>query len=592
MKAMIAVSLISLALLGATGCSSGGNLPQIEHLIGVSQANMREPWRLELARELKEEAAKYPEIRLVFTDATQDSEKQLQDITRLMEYGIDLLIISPSDVEALTPAISEVYSKIPVIVLDRVVEGYDYTLFIGPDNEVIGKQAGEAISKLAKSSDFKILELRGVDNYLSSEARSSGLMGVTSKHENISSKVITVPNDSRDAAEDAVSALGAGVGSYDLIFAYNDYLAQGAYRAVKGLPKRPFIIGVDGFTGADGGLEMIRKEMIDETITCPTGGREAIRYSLDILRKASGVPKKVILRSYAVNSENLESYERSLEKSGTPHTGPIRVGYAQAGTESGFRLANNNSIIAAAKEFGIDLTVIDANQVAESQVDAVRTFVDMKVDVIVISPIIEVGWSEVLTSAKEAGIEVILSDRRIRGDQNDLYLTFIGADFIEEGRRAMKWVAENVPADKRTVRILEIQGTQEASPTIDRKRGFELALAETKGYEIVYSGHGEYTRESGRLFMEWYLKENNWDIDVLFCHNDDMALGAAQALEAAGISPGIDVKIVSVDGTKEALDALKDERLNCVVECSPLLGSQLMKAIKDLMEGKELPFRS
>jgi simple sugar transport system substrate-binding protein len=215
----------------------------------------------------------------------------------------------------------------------------------------------------------------------------------------------------------------------------------------------------------------------------------------------------------------------------------------------------------------------------------------MRVDVIVISPIIEVGWSDVLTRAKEAGIPVLLSDRRIRSDLSHLYTTFIGADFIEEGRRAMKWVAANVPSDKRPVRILEIQGTKDASPTIERKAGFESALAEASGYEIVVSCRGEYTKESGKKAIEGYLKDNTWDIDVIFSHNDDMALGAVEALEAAGIAPGKDVAIVSVDGTKEALKGIIDGKMSCVVECSPLLGPQLMKAITDLMNGSELPLR-
>ena len=212
-------------------------------------------------------------------------------------------------------------------------------------------------------------------------------------------------------------------------------------------------------------------------------------------------------------------------------------------------------------------------------------------DVIVISPIVDSGWDEVLMEARDAGIPVLLSDRKISVAEDDLFMTFIGADFIEEGRRAMRWTAANVPADKHPVRILEIQGTVGATPTIERKRGFEMLLAEHPDYSIVYSAGGDFTREGGRLVVGQYLREHAWDIDVIYSHNDDMALGAVDALEAAGIQPGRDVKIISVDGTKEAVKALEEGRLNCVVECSPLLGPQLMKAVTDLMSGKELPLR-
>ncbi len=139
--------------------------------------------------------------------------------------------------------------------------------------------------------------------------------------------------------------------------------------------------------------------------------------------------------------------------------------------------------------------------------------------------------------------------------------------------------------------MLEIQGTIGASPTIERKQGFEQILQENPDYQIVYSRSGDFTFEGGRDAVEMYLEEHEWDIDVIFAHNDDMALGTIQALEASGIAPGKEVKIISVDGTKEALKALKEQKINCVVECSPLLGPQLMKAVTDLMSGKELPLR-
>lgn len=488
--------------------------------------------------------------------------------------------------------VSEVYQKIPVIVLDRVVEGYDYSLFIGPDNDLIGKQAGEAAVRLVRGSAAKVLELKGGPHSQASAERSGGFRSVTSLFPLIEIESVTVENESRDAAEDLVSAYGERLREFDVIFAHNDYMALGAYKAAHRLGCDDVkIVGIDGFTGQDGGLELIRGGRIDETITCPTGGREAIQFSLDILGKVSGVPKQVILRSHAITRENVDSYERQLDRATRPVDRTIRVGYAQVGTESGWRLANNQSIRDAAREFGIDLTAIDADNDQQAQLEAVREFIRQRMDVIVISPIVDSGWDEVLMEARDAGIPVLLSDRKISVAEDDLFMTFIGADFIEEGRRAMRWTAANVPADKHPVRILEIQGTVGATPTIERKRGFEMLLAEHPDYSIVYSAGGDFTREGGRLVVGQYLREHAWDIDVIYSHNDDMALGAVDALEASGIQPGRDVKIISVDGTEEAVKALEEGRLNCVVECSPLLGPQLMKAVTDLMSGKELPLR-
>ncbi len=584
--------LVLVILLLLISCTSKEAVPKVTYLIGVSQADMREPWRLVLTRELREEAAKHSNVRLVFTDATQDSEKQRKDIGRLLEYGIDLLIVSPCDADKITPVVSEVYQKIPVIVLDRVVEGYDYSLFIGPDNQLIGRQAGEAVVGMAGDKSCTVLELKGADGSQLGDTRSKGFRSVTAQHPNIQVLELTANAQSRDKAQDAVTAYGDKMDEIDIIFAHNDYMALGAYRGLGELEKQTLpIVGIDGFTGPEGGLDLIRKGIIDKTITCPTGGREAIQYALEILNEVSGVPKQVILRSHSITTGNVDSYERSLDKVPYPLGRTIRAGYVQVGTESGWRLANNQSIVSAARDFGIDLTVVDANQSHAKQIEAVEDFIKQKMDVIVLSPVIDSGWDTVLLEAREAGIPVLLSDRKIASSTDDLFLTFIGADFIEEGRRAMRWVVKNVATDKHPVRILEIQGTPGASPTIERKQGFEMILADYPAYSIIHSQSGNFTTEGGKGVVEEYLQQHGKDFDVIFAHNDDMALGAIQALEQAGINPGTDVRIISVDGTKEAVQALVDGKMNCVVECSPLLGPQLMKAITDLMAGKELPLR-
>ena len=593
-KYIRAVLLLAALLFpfAVSGCSVPAWTGEDTYLIGVSQANMREPWRLMLKKELEEEADKHGNIRLVFTDATQSSEKQVKDIERLMEYGVDLLIVSPCDVAQLTPAIGKVYGQIPVIVLDRAVEGYDYSLFIGPDNSLIGSQAGQEVLKLAGGKPARVLEICGSSASPASLERTRGFRQEIEKQPNISLSQIVVENESRDGAEDALLSMVTELGQIDIVFAHNDYMALGAVRAAEKRQDSHFmIVGIDGFSGPDGGLELIRSGAIDVTITCPTGGREAIQFSLDLLNKASGIPKQVILRSQSITKANVESYERSLTKSTQAPEKTIRVGYAQVGTESAWRLANNDSIIKAAKDFGIELTTVDANQSQEKQVEAIRSFIREKVDVIVISPIIDSGWDEVLKEAKQAGIPVLLSDRKISVKDPSLFETFIGADFMEEGRRAMRWVIKNVSTQAHPVRIMEIQGTTGASPTLERKLGFEAVLSGAAGYQMVHSATGDFTLEGGYQVVQQYLQLNSWDIDVIFAHNDDMALGAVKALEEHGLHPGKDIKIVSVDGTKAALEAVLTGKINCVVECSPLLGPQLMKVITDLKSGKELPLR-
>jgi len=586
--------LICLSAVFFTGCyfyNENNDQEKIDFVIGVSQANMRESWRLVSTNEIREEAEKHSNIRLIIMDASSNTVQQKNDIQKLLEYGIDLLIVSPWDVKEMTPIICEVYQKIPVIVMDRAVEGYDYTLYIGPDNEIIGKQAGEEIVNLLTNKAGSLLELCGSEYSQSSIDRSEGFQSVISEYPNIETIQYRVESATRDDTEDLILNLGNELEGIDAIFAHNDYMARGVYLALQKLGYQIPIIGIDGFMGDNNGVSMVQNDMIAATITCPTGGKEAIQNAMNILNHVSGVPKQIILRSHNITKKNVEEYVEGLDQPLIEVDHIIDVGYSQLGTESAWRLANTDSITEAARDAGINLIYEDANQVQEKQFEAIRKFIDMKVDVIVLSPVVDYGWEDILLEAKAAGIPVLLSDRKISVEDDDLFVTYIGAEFLEEGRSAMRWIVENVPSDTDVVSILELQGTIGASPATDRKTGFEEILVQNPEYQIVYSEVGYFTYKDGKKIIEDYLSNHEWDIDVIFAHNDDMALGAIEALEENGIKPGVDVKIVSVDGTKEAFKALIAGKLNCSVECNPLLGPQLIKAITDLMSGEELPLR-
>lgn len=597
-KVILCIAILLLGTLGWLGWQLFGVEPgtheeEVEYVIGVSQANMREAWRLALNKEIEEEAGKYANVKIITTDATSSYEKQIQDIDRLLEFGVDLLIISPQDARLMTQKVSDVYQQIPVIVMDRAVEGFDYNLFIGPDNELIGRQAGQSIVELMDGKDGSILELYGSEESRQSQERSEGFDSILVNHPEIKKEVFNIETEMKDQAYDMLVTMGDELEKVEAIFAHNDYVASGAYDALKklGIEKDIKIVGSDGYSGENEGVDLVKQGKISATISCPTGGREAIQYALNILKKEKGVPKQVILRSRTITKENADEYLASLNKESVDNGETITLGYSQVGQESEWRIANTRSILSAAKEFDVDLSFDDANQSQEKQIAAVRKFIKDKVDVIVISPLVEDGWDEVLKEAKAAGIPVVLSDRKIESAEDDLTTTYIGADFIEEGRRAMNWLIKNVPAENEEKKILEIQGNKGASPTEERRAGFEEVLKEYPQYQIAYSGYGDFTYEGGKALIESYLSINAWDIDIIYCHNDDMALGAIEALENAGIKAGEDVKIISVDGTKGAFQAMIDGKLNCSVECSPLLGEPLMKAVRDIMAGKEMPFR-
>lgn len=271
---------------------------------------------------------------------------------------------------------------------------------------------------------------------------------------------------------------------------------------------------------------------------------------------------------------------------------PLVMGFSQVGAESEWRTANTVSIKDAAKKDGVTLKFADAQQKQENQVKALRSFIAQKVDVIAFSPVVESGWDTVLREAKAAKIPVILTDRAVNVADKSLYVTFIGSDFVEEGRRAGQWLLEHAKkTPDATLNIVELQGTVGSAPAIDRKAGFLEVIGKNPKMKIIRSQTGDFTRAKGKEVMEAFLKAEGKKINVLYAHNDDMAIGAIQAIEEAGMKPGKDIIIISIDGVKGAFEAMIAGKLNVTVECSPLLGPQLMSIARDVVAGKPVPAR-
>jgi len=270
--------------------------------------------------------------------------------------------------------------------------------------------------------------------------------------------------------------------------------------------------------------------------------------------------------------------------------GKITLGFAQVGAESGWRTANTKSIQESAKAAGIELKFSDAQQKQENQIKAIRSYIAQKVDVIAFSPVIESGWDQVLKEAKDAEIPVILTDRAVDSKDTSLYETFIGSDFILEGKKAGEWLVNESKAAKGPVNVIQLEGTTGAAPANDRKTGFADAIKADPKIKVVASQDGDFTRAKGKEVMEALLKAHP-EANVLYAHNDDMGLGAIEAIEAAGKKPGVDIKIITVDAVKDGMTALSEGKINFIVECSPLLGPQLMDLVKQVVDGKKVEKR-
>ncbi len=267
----------------------------------------------------------------------------------------------------------------------------------------------------------------------------------------------------------------------------------------------------------------------------------------------------------------------------------IVLGFSQIGAESEWRTANTNSMKTAATAAGINMKFSDAQQKQENQIKALRSFIAQKVDVIALTPVVESGWDTVLKEIKDAKIPLILVDRSVDSKDTSLYATHIGFDFVEEGRMAGRWLVEKVKNTKGDVNVVELQGTVGSAPAIDRKKGFEEAIKGEPRIKIIRSQTGDFTRAKGKEVMEAFLKAEGKKINVLYAHNDDMGIGAIQAIEEAGLKPAKDILVISVDGVKGAFEAMIAGKLNVTVECSPLLGPLVMSTAKDIMAGKPVP---
>jgi simple sugar transport system substrate-binding protein len=269
---------------------------------------------------------------------------------------------------------------------------------------------------------------------------------------------------------------------------------------------------------------------------------------------------------------------------------PITMGFAQVGAESGWRTANTKDIQDSAKTAGIELQFSDAQQKQENQIKAIRSYIQQKVDVIAFSPVVQSGWDTVLQEAKRANIPVILTDRSVDSADKTLYKTFLGSDFVAEGQKAGKWLVDQYQGKSDPVNIVELQGTTGSAPAVDRQKGFADTIASNPNLKVIASQTGDFTRSGGKQVMEAFLKSNP-KIDVLYAHNDDMGLGAIEAIEAAGKKPGTDIKIITVDAVHDGMQALADGKINYIVECNPLLGGQLMDLAKKVVAGEQVPAR-
>jgi len=278
---------------------------------------------------------------------------------------------------------------------------------------------------------------------------------------------------------------------------------------------------------------------------------------------------------------------------GGSSSGNIRVGFSQIGSESDWRVGNTVSVSEAIEGAGWELLFNDANQIQANQISALRDFITQGVDYIVFGPIVETGWDAVLQEVKDAGIPLIMIDRTIdMPNQENFYVSWITNNFEEEGTAAAEWLFAFLEHEGRInddINIVELQGTVGSGPQIYRQKGFAEKVATKSNLRISQTETGNFETEEGKRVMETFLTKAAADgdpIDVVFAHNDGMAIGAIQAIREAGLNPGVDIIIIGIDAVKLAFEAIIAGDMNATVECSPLLGPLVVDVIKKLEAGQ------
>ena len=270
----------------------------------------------------------------------------------------------------------------------------------------------------------------------------------------------------------------------------------------------------------------------------------------------------------------------------------IIVGFSQIGSESIWRTANTASVERAlTKEKGYFLISDNARQKQENQIKAIRSYISQRVDYIVFSPMTEDGWNTVLEEAKEAGIEVILMDRRANVDES-LYTTWVGSDMKREGEKAAEWLEKDLRAKDilyDTVNIVILQGTPGSSSELGRTAGFEAIASKYKNWHILDRETGDFTTAKGKEVMRKMLRQYP-QIDVVVSQNDDMTFGAIEAIEEAGLTTGVngDITIISFDAVRGALELVEEGRINVDIECNPNQGTYVEEVIQKLERGEQV----
>lgn len=526
---------------------------EIQYLIGMSHPNLTDEWQIVAHEEMIQTVSEYPNIKLIFTDANSSSYKQIKDIDQMMDYGIDLLIITVNDANVLGDKLNQVYEKIPVIVLNKDAQFYNYTLYIGPDYKKIGKLAGERFETLFRSGKANLLTLSGpieeesvseMNEGLNTYLRKTGQMTIG---ENIFGNWLK-----SQATKDVQAILDKRGQSFQGVFAESFAMALGASEILRKENAQLPCLGVSEVLTLRH-LAAITTGQLDSLIYTPVGGREAISYAVKILEGNRELPKKIILKSNLITSENAPNYISQLENaeiqtqnSDDKKLKEISMGYIQTELWDDQKIQEFPHLLIEKMKLTVDYKAmpIDASveKKAQLQKQYFKEFLDQKVNIIVLNPLENSGWEDLLNQATSANVSVVLLGNELSSDAKSM--TYIGPSYINQGKIIATSLVTNLYGTSYTLGVLEITQETEKLATQYRMQGFRLI---TNGYsriKIMASMVGSADEQAlTNQVVDAFLKHPN-NIDAIYAYDESFLPGIYAALKELKLEVGKDVKIL------------------------------------------------
>ena len=538
--------------------------------IGLSVSTQNNPFFVSLVEGAKKQAAALG-VKITVADAGDDAAKQTSDIEDLVASGISVLIVNPVDSDAVTGAVEAAKAKgVKVIAVDRAVNGVDIECQIASDN-VLGAELATQFIVDTLGEGAIVAELEGVTGASAAIDRSQGF-------HNIADSKLTVvarqtANFARAEGMSVMENMLQANPDIQAVFAANDEMALGAMEAISGAGKD---IMVMGFDATDDAIASIKAGQMAGTIAQQPAliGSTAVTNALKLIN-GEEIEKSIPVEVTLVTIDNVETFAE-LEEA-TAVVGDGSIGLAVSTQNNPFFVTLVEGAQKAADAAGVKLTVADAGDDAAKQTSDIEDLVASGISVLIVNPVDSDAVTGAVEAAKAKGVKVIAVDRAVNGTEIECQ---IASDNVLGAELATQFIVDTLGEG---AVVAELEGVTGASAAIDRSQGFHN-IADAK-LQVVARQTANFARAEGMSVMENMLQANP-DIQGVFAANDEMALGAMEAISGAGKN----VMVVGFDATDDAIESIKAGQMAGTIAQQPdLIGSTAVEYALKLIAGESIP---